>query len=514
MSVYSTPPRPVHCNTSVPCRRHLTLDEDLIDHPVSLVYWLDGYGLVHTRYRPPHLYPHQDHAHDARYAEDLYQCTQDLGTQVGPDSPSAPQASPGDHHVLVASPHLPTTLDADQTLAEALSTNATAGGLLVKASSSDTCNTHKKIRVSVNRSALGRKLGRVDDWRGFNGAFRTEEHTPASLLAEIEKGAAICADLVAGDCGLDHHGRWCSTDTSQKSFCPDAGKPGHCGRPVGYRIGHHFKSAQHLALDDDSGNLSIDDLLADLFIAEFCSSIYPTISWKPDYRKWRVLFILDEAITDAQVYRRAATALLDRYKTTDQQVKDPARLFFGMRPGNGEPVFLGNLLPIGEVRKLVSEYEDRRRDLDREANARRMPQVDLSKLTGNTRDERYVRRAIEEELVWLSSRAPGSGERYPSVIPAVMKLESLRLSDWLSVEVTAQIEVAAIVLGGCAGNGSLQHYGEEHLRKAIDWGIAHAEPRAMPASWNQPRRAGRYQQRPIRKGKHRRGYSPMVEVSL
>ena len=41
-----------------------------------------------------------------------------------------------------------------------------------------------------------------------------------------------------------------------------------------------------------------------------------------------------------------------------------------------------------------------------------------------------------------------------------MKLQSLSLSDWLSEEARAQIDVDQIVLDGCAANGALQHYGE------------------------------------------------------
>ncbi|HZA23571.1 MAG TPA: hypothetical protein VFA32_13390, partial [Dehalococcoidia bacterium] len=314
----------------------------------------------------------------------------------------------------------------------------------------------------------------------YHGAFHPETHTPESFLAAIEEGKAFCAELLTVDCGREHHGqKWCCKKRREQ------GDPTHCGRPHGYRISWHFASSQVLALDVDAGNLTIQDLLADLFISQYASFIYPTISWSPEQRKWRVVFILTEAITDAQVYRKAATALLDRYDTTDQQVKDPARLFFGMKPGNGEAVFQGNLLPMGEVLKLVSEYEDRRRQLEREVNYRQLPPVDSSQLSGNTPDERYVRRAIAEELAYLASRPAGTGERYPSVIPTAMRLESLRLSGWLAPEARAQVDVAAIVLEGATQNGSLALYGEAHLSKAIGWGIAHAEPRPMPTDWGQ-----------------------------
>ena len=173
-----------------------------------------------------------------------------------------------------------------------------------------------RLRVSVNHTLPGQKLGqsnrRDPRWAKFNGAFQPEEHTLKSLLQEIGRGHAICAELLTGDCGLPHHGRWCSPNAKSKSYCHGAGKADHCGRPDGYRISNHYKSAQHLALDIDSGNPSIEDLLADRFISQHASIIYPTINWTPKGRRWRVFFLLTEAINEAEVYRKAATALLDR----------------------------------------------------------------------------------------------------------------------------------------------------------------------------------------------------------
>jgi hypothetical protein len=163
-----------------------------------------------------------------------------------------------------------------------------------------------------------------------------------------------------------------------------------------------------LALDFDTGNLSLEDLLADPFIARHASFIYETISSTPDNRKWRVVFILTEAIDDAEVYRKAATALLDRYKTTDQSIKDPARFLYGMKPRIGAPHFLGNVLSMGEVLKLVSEYEEKQRTTKRETNRRELPPVDPSKITGTTPDEKYVQTAIARQSEFLATGLPAA----------------------------------------------------------------------------------------------------------
>src|SRR5918996_5103046 len=145
--------------------------------------------------------------------------------------------------------------------------------------------------VSINRLFPGQKLGMPPEekrWARYNSSFHEEEHTPDSLLVEIEKGHSFTCSL--GRCQGLHCGTWCAAEECK-------GIPGHCGRPAGYRHSHHFKSSQVLALDDDGRNLSIDELLADSFIAQYASFIYPTISWSPDNRKWRIVFVATEAMT-------------------------------------------------------------------------------------------------------------------------------------------------------------------------------------------------------------------------
>ena len=63
-----------------------------------------------------------------------------------------------------------------------------------------------------------------------------------------------------------------------------------------FRQRHELEKAPHmtsqvLALDVDSGNPTVDDLLADPFISSYGTFIYPTISWTPDNRKSRSNYV-------------------------------------------------------------------------------------------------------------------------------------------------------------------------------------------------------------------------------
>ena len=154
---------------------------------------------------------------------------------------------------------------------------------------------------------------------------------------------------------------------------------------------------------------------------------------------------------------------------------------------------------MAETLKVVSEYDDRRRELDQEVARRHLLPIDPGKIIGATRDERYVNTVIQQELAFLAGCPAGARRQYPNSIPTAMRLASLRLADWLSPEARVLIDVGGSVMEGCAQNGSLALYGEPHLAsltcrsspgephlmKAMERGIVHAEPRPMPPNWGQ-----------------------------
>jgi AAA domain len=312
-----------------------------------------------------------------------------------------------------------------------------------------------RFQVAINRLWPGEKLKANDArWGDYNGAFRTEEHTPPSLFREVTMGHAFCAAL------------------------------------SGYRKMENFVSSQVLTLDIDTGSPTLATLLDDPFIAQYATFIAPTPSWAPDDERWRVVFVLPEALPTAELYCKAQTALLTRYGTTDQSVKDAARFFFGAKPGNGEGVYLGNYLPMAEVVVLVSEYESKRRDVEGVERRQQLPPVDPATITGTTPDERYISAAVEQERQWLASQSKGTGTRHHGLMTVAAKLESLRQSDWLSPAARAGIDPYAVALDAATANGYVADYGVEDARRAITWGIGVAEPRAEPPDWKRERANG------------------------
>jgi hypothetical protein len=146
----------------------------------------------------------------------------------------------------------------------------------------------------------------------------------------------------------------------------------------------------------------------DPFIAGHAAFLYSTHSSTPQHPKSRVVFILDGPITDRAGYRLAQRALASKYEFSDQAAAEESRFFYG---ASGCEVWrLGNLLRYEVLSNEVIEVflASLRGQAD---NDRRVPRVRDSDVLGQTRAERYVNRAVREEVSWLSSRVEGTGEK-------------------------------------------------------------------------------------------------------
>ena len=95
----------------------------------------------------------------------------------------------------------------------------------------------------------------------------------------------------------------------------------------------------------------------DPFIAAHAAFLYETPSSIPECPKARIVFVLDEPITDTVDYRTAQEALWSKFGATDSQVKEPARFFYGRV--NARYKNLGNIL-YGDVlqEQVIEPYLD------------------------------------------------------------------------------------------------------------------------------------------------------------
>ena len=116
-----------------------------------------------------------------------------------------------------------------------------------------------------------------------------------------------------------------------KGFADFISAKGHTWCPAvfsGTRKISDFKSIQFIALDFDEGAVfediykrSVKYMLPILFAYETFSSV--------DTNKFRVIFLLEEAITDIDVFNRTIAMFMKIFPECDKSCKDVSRMFFG-----------------------------------------------------------------------------------------------------------------------------------------------------------------------------------------
>ena len=306
-----------------------------------------------------------------------------------------------------------------------------------------------RFDISINHLYAGMKLLQGDPrWRAYTKAFRRETHTIDSLIAAISQGL---------------------------SFAPVM--------KDNYRKRENFISAQHAGLDDDRGTpeSSLEALAADNFTAHHAAFLYSTHSSTPEHPKSRIVFVFDKAMIDRAQYRLIQRALAWKYNFTDQSVAEESRFFYGAI--GCRMVKLGNILTVKALEQDV--IEPYLIHLQEQAQAsRQLHHVpDYQQVVGSAGAEWYVNRAIQEEVSWLSTRLEGTGERHRGLLVAAIKLQSLRLADWLPVDIRESINPYALLIPATRANGYWAKYGEKTVCQTIADGIGYARPRPIPESW-------------------------------
>ena len=129
---------------------------------------------------------------------------------------------------------------------------------------------------------------------------------------------------------------------------------------------------------------------------------------------------------------------------------------------------------------LEALMEEHRTEMEAEQPRRDLPRISSGRIFGATPAERYINRAIQQEVAWVSSQVEGTGQRHAGLLISSMKLASLSISEWLPAEAREGIDPYALLLLAAEANGYVAKYGDVHARQTIADGIAYARPRPDP----------------------------------
>lgn len=177
--------------------------------------------------------------------------------------------------------------------------------------------------LAVNRTIRGKlaKNATPSEWAAFNDAFENVELTAGEIAAEIRAGHAIAAQ--------------------------------HAGR----RKVSNWHLAQHIGIDLDDGRIEWDELIALPLVADHAAIIHTTASHTATHPRYRVLFLLEEPLTNPDGYRHVVECMLRAFDTADPLCKDASRLFFGA-PGCSLLLQPTAMLTSEDIANIVTAWPD------------------------------------------------------------------------------------------------------------------------------------------------------------
>jgi len=116
-----------------------------------------------------------------------------------------------------------------------------------------------------------------------------------------------------------------------------------------HRKAANFTRSGFIAVDIDKGS-TISDILGEEFIKQYCSFIYTTENHTPEFNRFRIVFELENPITESTVMRNALTGILQKFGG-DVSCKDATRLFYGSK--GCEIHWTGKILPDDVLAEII-----------------------------------------------------------------------------------------------------------------------------------------------------------------
>jgi hypothetical protein len=185
-----------------------------------------------------------------------------------------------------------------------------------------TMTTTASYKIAVSKMSFNRKIPPADPiWPKFNASFENVELEPQALLDTIYYGFPITTW---------HKDHW--------------------------RDSKNYLCGQHLGLDFDHGNVTLDSLLKDPFITKYSSFIYTTMSSTDENPRCRAIFLIDQPIMQSVNYAMAASSLLWAFGDADRSCRDSVRFWYGSLECKFE--WIGETLPLEVVKKMIDNYKD------------------------------------------------------------------------------------------------------------------------------------------------------------
>jgi hypothetical protein len=234
------------------------------------------------------------------------------------------------------------------------------------------------------------------DFKKLAGNFVDVEGTLADVQHHIKAGHAICAGLLGGKWRSKANiigSQWLLLDIDNSNIARDA-----YDKPIKDENGNSIKVYDH--------QLTISEALAHPFIKKHCALIYTTASHKPEWHKFRLVFLLPEYVQGADTVE-ACTRFLMQQLPHDPACKDASRVFYGSTEAEFPLVNPEATLPAEWIQEAIAIAQQERIEYQlriQEIESRRKEWREISLAEGWDIDQ-----LIQNALSFIPPRTPGSG---------------------------------------------------------------------------------------------------------
>ncbi|MCC5633974.1 PriCT-2 domain-containing protein [Nostoc sphaeroides CHAB 2801] len=234
------------------------------------------------------------------------------------------------------------------------------------------------------------------DFKKLAGNFIDVFGTLADVQQHIKAGHAICAGLLGGKWRSKANiigSHWLLLDIDNSDVARDTD-----GKPIKDANGNSIKVYKH--------QLTLEEALAHPFIKKHCALIYTTASHRPDWHKFRLVFLLPEYVQGADTVE-ACTRFLMQQLPHDPACKDASRVFYGSTEAEFPLVNPEATLPAEWIQEAIAIAQQERIEYQlriQEIESRRKQWREVSLTEGWNIDQ-----LIQNALSFIPPRTPGSG---------------------------------------------------------------------------------------------------------
>lgn len=249
----------------------------------------------------------------------------------------------------------------------------------------------KQFKFAVNTHGCDKDW----DFNLLSGKFSDRVGTIEDVRWNVEQGHALNAGLYGGKWRSKSNvigSQWILLDIDNSDVERDEN-----GKAVKDQDGKTIKVYRR--------DLTLEEAIAHPFVKQHCALIYTTASHRPDWHKFRMVFLLPELVEDIDVYESMVRLLMGHFPH-DPSCKDASRVFYGSTQATFPLINPDACLPSDwqdQARAIAAKEKQERAEREQLLALKRQQFKQIAAEEGWNTDQ-----LIQQALSYIPPRQPGS----------------------------------------------------------------------------------------------------------